>query len=615
MSTQPPDPTSSAAPHPAYAAGPATSSFQPQPQPQGAHAPAPVAAPVDVKKARALTMPYRELAAFVLLGVAGAFLLAGFIALLTTLTDQFLNNAGGAFSAFVSIETVALPILAVLLATHLDPVVPKAKLIVLIALIEYAVAALFGLVMLLASLIGDLRGEGVPMGPVLAVFLTRLGTLSLLGLGLFLVIRVYLGAYAPPKPPPGVYGQPAYPYGPQQGYQYPQQQQYAQHTGYQQQPGAAPQQAYQQQPGYPQQQPVTGAWTNPATTGTGQVVPAAQQQAYATQPINYPAAQASGAPVPASGAPAPGYNQQAAAAPGYNPQAAAQPYNPAASGAPAFNAQATGAPAFTAPASGAPAYTPQPAAETTGSAEPVSAAPASTPPLSSPFATYTAPAATQPVSAPPVTPPVSAPPAGSATDGGVTPPGGFAAAGWPGGSSTHPTSGAATGAPAVEQPVEETGDGAASPFGKTGAFPAETTAQTQAGADAEPETQAAPVSIAKADADPDATAAYTQVSAAQPAGEQATDAPAHTADANVTEAHPVVADPDATTVFTPAGHDASDGQGASGGHAAPAAQDDPDATTAFTAPATGHGTEQTAQHGTDDDGDDTQRTQVIPPKS
>lgn len=201
MSTQPPDPTSSAAPHPAYAAGPATSSFQPQPQPQGAHAPAPVAAPVDVKKARALTMPYRELAAFVLLGVAGAFLLAGFIALLTTLTDQFLNNAGGAFSAFVSIETVALPILAVLLATHLDPVVPKAKLIVLIALIEYAVAALFGLVMLLASLIGDLRGEGVPMGPVLAVFLTRLGTLSLLGLGLFLVIRVYLGAYAPPKPP------------------------------------------------------------------------------------------------------------------------------------------------------------------------------------------------------------------------------------------------------------------------------------------------------------------------------------------------------------------------------------------------------------------------------
>src|SRR6185369_16887771 len=99
-----------------------------------------------------LTLPYRELAAFVLLGVVAAFLLAGFISLLTTLTGEFLSNAGGAFGAFVSIETVALPILAVLLATHIDPVVPKARTIVLIALVEYAVAALFGLVMLLASL-------------------------------------------------------------------------------------------------------------------------------------------------------------------------------------------------------------------------------------------------------------------------------------------------------------------------------------------------------------------------------------------------------------------------------------------------------------------------------
>ncbi|GAA3202279.1 hypothetical protein ACFO1B_06820 [Dactylosporangium siamense] len=596
MSTQPPDPTSSAGPHPAYAAGPATSSFQPQPQPQAAPTPqgAPAPAPVDVKKARALTLPYRELAAFVLLGVVAAFLLAGLISLLTTLTGEFLSNAGIAFGTFVSIETIALPILAVLIATHIDPVVPKARTIVLIALVEYAVAALFGLVMLLASLIGDLRPDSVRVGIALAVFLTRLGGLALLGLGLFLVIRIYLGAYAPPKPAPGVYGQPAYPYG-QQGYQYPPQQQYAQHPGYQQQPGAAPQQGYQQQP-Y-QQQPATGSWTNPATTGTGQVVPAAAQQAYATQPINHPAAQASGAP-------APGYNQQAAAT-GYNQQAA---YNPA---APAAGAQATGAPAFTAPASGAPVYAPQP--ETTGSTEPVSAAPASTPPLSSPFATYTAPSVTQPVSAPPATPPVSAPPATSpadtttdntagnpapATSETATPPGGFAAAGWPGGSSTHPTSGAATGEPVAQQPVEDATDGAASPFGKTGAFPA---AQ-------EPETQAAPVSIAKADADPDATAAYTPVTAPaaddQPAAEQqpaAEEQPAQSTDADATQAHPAAADPDATTAFTPAGHPA------------PAGQDDPDATTAFTAPAAGH----TAQPGTDDegDGDDTQRTQVIPPKS
>lgn len=542
MSTQPPEPTSSAAPHPAYATGPATSSFQPQPQPQPQAAPQQPqpqpqsAAPVDVKKARALTMPYRELAAFVLLGVAGAFLLAGLLSLLSTLASQFLGNAGGSFSQFVSLQTAALPVLAVLLATHVDPVVPKAKTIVLVALVEYAVAALFGLVMLLASLIGDLRPEtSLSAGVALSIFLTRLGGLALVGLGLFLVIRVYLGAYAPPKPSPGVYGQPAYPYG-QQGYQYPPQQQYAQHPGY-------------------QQQPQTGGWTNPATTGTGQVVPAAgQQQSFATQQINYAAA------APASGAPATGYT----------PQAQQGPYNPAATGAPGFVAPSTGAPAFTAPASGAPAYAQQPPAaqQPAEQTEPVSAAPASTPPLSSPFATYTAPSA-QPVSAPPVAPPVSAPPAGSAGEGDgsdrVTPPGGFAAAGWPGGSSTHPTSGAATGAQPAGSAAgagEDTG-GAASPFGKTGAFPAED------------QTQAAPVSIAKADTDP-ATAAHTPAPAA--AEEQTA---AHATDPDATQAQPV-ADPDATTAFAP-----------------PAAAGE-------------HGT---GQHGTEDDGDDTQRTQAIPPKS
>ncbi|MEV0127315.1 hypothetical protein AB0H83_02450 [Dactylosporangium sp. NPDC050688] len=589
MSTQPPEPTSSAAPHPAYATGPATSSFQPQPQPQPLSAPQPQsAAPVDVKKARALTMPYRELAAFVLLGVAGAFLLAGFLALLSTLTSQFLSNAGGSFGAFVSIETAALPILAVLLATHVDPVVPKAKTIVLIALVEYAVAALFGLVMLLASLIGDLRPEtSLSAGVALSIFLTRLGGLALVGLGLFLVIRVYLGAYAPPKPAPGVYGQPAYPYG-QQGYQYPQQQ-YAQHPGY-------------------QQQPQTGGWTNPATTGTGQVVPAAgQQQAYATQPINYAAA------APASGAPAAG-----APATGYNPQAQQAPYNPAATGAPGFVAPSTGAPAFTAPASGAPAYAQQPPATqqpaaATEPAEPVSAAPASTPPLSSPFAAYTAPAA-QPVSAPPVAPPVSAPPAGSSGDGGATPSSGFAAAGWPGGSSTHPTSGAAagteqTGTGGAVGAGEDTG-GAASPFGKTGAFP---TGDQPQGAQA---AQAAPVSIAKAEADPDATAAYTLVTATPAAEEQTATNPAATQEANpaatqVTGPVPAQEQPAAAQEQPAAAQAHTDDAEATQAH--PVA--DPDATTAFTPPAAAAEQPGTGQHGNEDDGDDTQRTQVIPPKS
>ncbi|WP_433610644.1 hypothetical protein ACQP2P_41875 [Dactylosporangium sp. CA-139114] len=404
MSTQPPDPTPTGAYQPQAAAQyqtPATQAvpvsgaaqqYQAAPVSGAAQqyqvAPAAPVAPPDAKKARGLLEPYRELAAFGLLGAVALILIAGLVRVLTGLFNSFLATATASFSNVIGFEVILLPIVAVVLVLLLEPVTPRAKTVVLIAMVEYAIAAVLGLVLLLGGLIGDFQSEG-PIGWALGGFLEHLAGLALIGLGLFLAARLYLGAYTAPKPVASPY----------QGYQYQQQayaqqqyaQQYAQHqaayaaqqTGYvtgsqpaaaQPQQGAQPQPA---QPAYAQPQPTTQGWQQPATGGT---------PAVAAQPQGYPAQPTSG-----------GY-----AAPAY------------------------ATPAYAAPAAPAPAAPETPAAETAAPA----AQPASGPPLSSPFAAYTAPAPT-----PVADEPVSASPADAQSS---TPPGGFASAGWPGGHSTHP---------------------------------------------------------------------------------------------------------------------------------------------------------------------------------
>jgi hypothetical protein len=100
--------------------------------------------------ARALSSP-RALAAWASVGYAGLVLFFAFI-------DWILPGGDGTFSGrsasadFVGTYTIALPVLAVLLAAHLNPVLEGAKLIATIALIEYAVMLFFGLVTLLIGL-------------------------------------------------------------------------------------------------------------------------------------------------------------------------------------------------------------------------------------------------------------------------------------------------------------------------------------------------------------------------------------------------------------------------------------------------------------------------------
>ncbi|MFG3600740.1 hypothetical protein [Micromonospora chersina] len=198
----------------------------------------------DTTQASQLTKPLRELAALVLLGANAVLLFVGLLRLLVRVDDYstFSGRAGSTFFAFVGLESTLLPLLAVLLATHVRPVLPKAKLITQVALLEYAVSAAFGALTFLIWMVGRLAD-----GDVLDAFLgllTRVAWLAVFAIAAFVVFKIWRTLYyvPKPKPQPGVYGQ-AQPGWPQQPGGYPA-------------PGGYPQAGAPQQPGgYPQPGP------------------------------------------------------------------------------------------------------------------------------------------------------------------------------------------------------------------------------------------------------------------------------------------------------------------------------------------------------------------------
>ena len=212
-------------------------------------------APTDSTQARQITSPLREPAALVLVGANAVLLFVAVINLLIPRGegDEFTNRAAEQLRSTSSASTaILLPLLAVLLATHLQPIVGQAKLITQVALVEYAVSAFFGLITVLAWLVGTLAetefrqaftGLLVRRSPTWRCSRSRPSWSSRSG---------GPSTTCPsPKPQPGVYGQPAYP---QQGY--PQQ-------GY---PQGYPQQGFPQQ-GYPPGLPAAG--TAPAGVPAG----------------------------------------------------------------------------------------------------------------------------------------------------------------------------------------------------------------------------------------------------------------------------------------------------------------------------------------------------------
>ncbi|GIG57247.1 hypothetical protein Lfu02_16190 [Longispora fulva] len=294
----------------------------------------------EEKSAADFTKPYRSLAALVLVSVAGLLLFVNVLHLLLA-TDGwaygFTSRAFLGFDNFVGVTSIALPLVAVLIATHVKPMTQNAKLITLIALVEYGVGALFGLITLIAGQLYAFERAGAGSEhpgatddtlSVIFGILGDLGMFALFGLAVFFVFRVYAGVFVAQRPPKPV-AQPAYPpqgYGqPQQGYP-PQ--------GYGQQPQQPQQQygqpAYGQQP-YGQQGYAPTAAPASAPPAYGQTTPPygqqpqqPQQYGQQAQPASAPPAQAPYGQQPQYGQPQQQYGDQTQVVQ-QQPQAAPQP--------------------------------------------------------------------------------------------------------------------------------------------------------------------------------------------------------------------------------------------------------------------------------------------------
>ncbi|MET8250050.1 hypothetical protein [Micromonospora sp. NPDC005197] len=295
-------------------------------------------ASADATQARQLTKPLRELGALALLGANAVFLFVGLLRLLTPNDYRgFTDRAGDQFFSFIGVESVALPLLAVLLATHVAPVLPKAKLITQVALGEYAVSAVLGTLTMLIWTVGRLA-EAEILDALLGL-LARFAWLVIFAVAAWVVFTIWRAFYyvPKPKPQPGVYGQP--------------------------QPGWPQQQGGWPAPGQPGGQP-QGGWPAPGQPGG---YPQAGQQG------GYPPAQFPGQ----YGQPSPPFQAPQSAPP--HPQSA-PPFQAAPQSAPPFPQSAP--PANPAPQSAPPAppFGQPPSADPTQtiprqSAEPASADP------------------------------------------------------------------------------------------------------------------------------------------------------------------------------------------------------------------------------------------------
>jgi hypothetical protein len=282
--------------------------------------------------------PLRDLAALILVAAPAVMLFVSLMRLVPSVEgDSFSTRAQVSFDQFINLASIALPLLAVLLATLVLPEHPRAKLITTVALVEYAVMAFFGI--LFGFLIGLIDIAAFSGRSAFEEFFRRGAWLAVFAIAAFAVFQVWRGRYFTPrpKPAPGMYGQPA----PGQQFGPPQ---FGPPPGTPQQYGSAP-------PGYgqPQAQQPYGqpGWNQPPPPG--QPGYPAQPAAYSSQPYGQPQSPPPAAPQsspPGPFTPEPGYSQGAAPyspdslAPTSGPHGSGQSSDDAYGAAPGYPAQA-----------------------------------------------------------------------------------------------------------------------------------------------------------------------------------------------------------------------------------------------------------------------------------
>ncbi len=177
----------------------------------------------DQQTAAEFLRPHRPLIALLLLGAAGLQLLRTYWVWLVSSgqSPSFDLRSFEAAGQFTSVPALTLPLLAVLITTMVAPVVGQAKTITLIALGEYALTVLGALS---AAVAGIAAVASHPGGVLVSILIDRLVMLTLLGVAVFVVLRIYLGMYvkaAPTVAYGGGYPVQSYPGYGQQAYQQP----------------------------------------------------------------------------------------------------------------------------------------------------------------------------------------------------------------------------------------------------------------------------------------------------------------------------------------------------------------------------------------------------------
>jgi hypothetical protein len=258
--------------------------------------------------------PLRDFAVYALIGATAIWLLIAIIDLIPGGSNEFASRSEASFGNFVNLPNIVFPLGAVLLALLVEPRHPKARLIVLAAVVEYAVMAFFGVLFgLLIGLINTAADGGARAA--FEGLLVRLGWLAVLAVAAWAVFVIWQRMFTaprPPKPAQGTYGQPpqfnpgAYPGQPGYGPQYPPQ---GPPTGPPQGPPQGPPPG--QHPGMP---PAPGGY-GPTTYGQPpQSPPSWNQPAAPPYPVPVSAQPASGAP-----ASAPPFSEPTQAVPRHQP--------------------------------------------------------------------------------------------------------------------------------------------------------------------------------------------------------------------------------------------------------------------------------------------------------
>ena len=137
----------------------------------------------------------RTLAAWALVGYAALFLAFTFLIWITPGAGSVSGGAASAFGDFTSLVVMPMPVVAVVLAAYVNPAVAGAKLITLIALIEYGVAFLLGALTFLIGLGAAFDGvndaeDGVRGLEYLVMGFARLALVAVAG---YVVYRAFTG--------------------------------------------------------------------------------------------------------------------------------------------------------------------------------------------------------------------------------------------------------------------------------------------------------------------------------------------------------------------------------------------------------------------------------------